>query len=175
MAFRALMTTFIVTVDSVGPSVDSVAVIVDTNRCIECEWIPRRVFQALGGFVMGNPKPRVLYILLSLALFVSSGCANQARYRSSCPCGPDWMSEGLRCALAPQEFAGADFRPACRDHDLGYEVPGKPKKQTDDEFLEANLVACECSSAPCLCRATAHMLYLNVHLFGWLSYWQSQS
>lgn len=116
----------------------------------------------------------VLVFTLSILVATASGCANQARFLSACPCGPDWMSEGLRCTLAPQGCAEADFKPACKQHDLDYEIPGKPRKETDDEFLARNLAACECSSAPCLCSLTAYWLYANVRLFGWVSYWQSQ-
>jgi hypothetical protein len=116
----------------------------------------------------------VLFVVLSCLLVGFSGCANQPRYLSVCPCGPDWMSEDLRCAVVPQECAGANFRPACSQHDLDYEVPGKPRKESDCEFLDRTLTACGSSTNPSGCRATAYMLFLHLRLFGALSYWQSQ-
>ncbi|MCC7373057.1 MAG: Ig-like domain-containing protein [Verrucomicrobiales bacterium] len=72
-------------------------------------------------------------------------------------CGPDGGDY-----LVPDNpngllFPCASFYEACRAHDIGYNMCGKPKKETDDRFLTDMLLACDCLSGPlrASCRLNA--------------------
>lgn len=59
-------------------------------------------------------------------------------------CGPDGWDY-----LVPDNpngllFPCATFYPACRTHDIGYNTCGRPQAQTDNQFLNDMLAACDC-------------------------------
>jgi hypothetical protein len=59
-------------------------------------------------------------------------------------CGPDGWDY-----LVPDNpngllFPCASFFSACKAHDIGYNTCGKPKQETDDQFLADMLAACQC-------------------------------
>lgn len=84
-------------------------------------------------------------------------------------CGPDWMPEALK-QLIPQDFHGADFRPACRRHDAAYTSSGIPRRTADMRFRGDLLTACENSARPIRCQQRARTMYAAVRMFGSLSY-----
>ena len=81
------------------------------------------------------------------------------------PCGPEGVPPFLK-RLIPQGFAGADFRPACRQHDDCYDNHGVPRKHCDQAFRADMYRACENSRHPRLCRMTANRRYRTVRLLG---------
>jgi len=90
--------------------------------------------------------------------------------RANTPCGPDWVPPPFR-NLMTQGAAGADFRPACRQHDQCY-AKGTcvPKEQCDREFLDNALRACDQSWWPNHCRRKAHFMSWLIETFGASSY-----
>ena len=60
--------------------------------------------------------------------------------------------------LIPQEFHGADFRPACRKHDACYRTPGVDKRACDRQYGRDMQAACNCSSRPICCRVVAGLM-----------------
>ncbi len=80
------------------------------------------------------------------------------------PCGP-----GLHNWLIPQGAFGADFRPACAQHDACY-TAGCNRKACDCQFRATMHQACECSRHPALCRMRANAYYTATRLFGGLVY-----
>ena len=82
------------------------------------------------------------------------------------PCGPGESFGGNR--LFKQGYAGADFRPACAQHDACLMSGRCSRYQCDRQFLDNLDAACCCSSRPWLCRLKARKYYLGVRLFGWL-------
>lgn len=111
---------------------------------------------------------RPLAATMVLASVAMSGCANDQALLSTRPCGPGYLDN----AFVPQGFVGADFRPACRQHDLCY-MNGRDRKECDLEFRDDMLKACECSDHPTLCRLKACQWYLQVRVLGGLPYLQS--
>lgn len=101
-------------------------------------------------------------------LFVGS-CLITAGMADDRPCGPDSIQGPLR-NLIPQGAFGADFRPACRQHDACYRFCIKPRKQCDRDFLAGMLCACNNSYRPRRCRRKARMMYRMTRLFGRRSY-----
>ncbi len=89
----------------------------------------------------------------------STSVADQAN-----PCGPDNMPPALR-QLIPQEYHGANFRPACSRHDRCY-VSGPSRRQCDQRFKRDLLKACECSDRPIRCRIVARTMYRATAMFG---------
>lgn len=82
------------------------------------------------------------------------------------PCGP--KDSFGRNWLIPQGFLGADFRPACANHDACLASGCYSRKACDRMYL-ANLdCACNDSMFPFLCRLEARKCYLGVRLFGWM-------
>lgn len=74
--------------------------------------------------------------------------------QEDCPCGPSGKN-GPLARLIPQEFHGADFRPACRAHDACYGSPGSCRAECDRRFRQDLLCACGDSTHPALCRFIA--------------------
>jgi hypothetical protein len=109
---------------------------------------------------------RATLILCALTLACSVGCSSNQLAR---PCGPGYLGN----ILIPQGFCGADFRPACRQHDRCYSS-NCPRKACDDRFLDDMLGACQCSNMPGLCRLRAYQWYWQVRLLGWPGYLESQ-
>lgn len=82
------------------------------------------------------------------------------------PCGPSESFGGNWLFL--QGFAGADFRPACANHDACLASGCYSRKACDRMYL-ANLdSACHNAMFPFLCRLEARKSYLGVRLFGWM-------
>jgi hypothetical protein len=81
------------------------------------------------------------------------------------PCGADSMGPVAK-KLIPQEFRGADFRPACRRHDNCYDTPGSNKRECDRQFLHDLQCSCKYSENPIACRCVARMFYVSVKLGG---------
>jgi hypothetical protein len=84
--------------------------------------------------------------------------SSSAQAQSNCPpwrpCGAGNSWGGNR--LVPQGFYGADFRPACLQHD----TCELSDRQCDRQFLGAMYSACETSTHPALCRMKARRYYL---------------
>lgn len=80
------------------------------------------------------------------------------------PCGPGNSWGGNRGFA--QGAYGADFRPACAQHDACLANGCNSRKSCDREFLNNMYSACECSDKPLLCRHKARMYYLGARLFG---------
>jgi len=107
-------------------------------------------------------------VLTFMALVMLAGHTAHAD-QSSRPCGPGILSN----ILIPQGFVGADFRPACRQHDACY-ASGCTRRQCDDAF-KANLFrACAGSKRPMACRMKAMQWYWQVRLLGGRPYRVSQ-
>ncbi len=89
---------------------------------------------------------------------------------SSCPpwrpCGP--QDSFGRNWLFPQKFFGADYRPACAQHDACLMSGCTSRKACDRMFLANMDCACNHSLFPNLCRLEARKCYLGVRLFGWM-------
>ncbi|MGI9517357.1 MAG: phospholipase A2 [Pirellulaceae bacterium] len=90
------------------------------------------------------------------------------------PCGPDTLPPAIK-HLVPQGSGGADFRPACQQHDNAYGsgccCPSR--YEVDVQFLNNMLNECSCSRNPQLCRQRAWHYYRMVRMFGekqWLRY-----
>jgi len=77
------------------------------------------------------------------------------------PCGPGTRRNLIRLFI-PQGFAGADFKPACREHDHCYGLKGVDKAACDSAMYAQMLCACENSRRPRLCRLTARIMYRSV-------------
>lgn len=104
-------------------------------------------------------------LLLTVAL-LSNGtavCGDDA------PCGPSWMPDSLKRFIA-QDFANADYRPACRCHDACYQASGISRRQCDRRFRRHLLAACRNSTRPIRCRQKANMMFVAVRVFGRRSY-----
>lgn len=99
--------------------------------------------------------------------------ANLAWAQDDCPCGPS-SRNGPFARLIPQEFQGADFRPACRAHDACYGCPGADKEACDRQFLNDLLCACQNSNNPRRCSAWARRMYLATRLGGKRSFERAQ-
>ena len=108
------------------------------------------------------PAACARYALILLALGCSTAGAVDFGPR---PCGPDQLQGPLRY-LVPQEVAGADFRPACRKHDLCYEVPGADRSACDRQYLEDMQGACAASRRPRCCRTVARLMYVTTRIAG---------
>lgn len=81
------------------------------------------------------------------------------------PCGPGNSNGGNR--LFAQGFYGADFRPACANHDACL-ASGLSRKQCDRQFLADMQASCATSSNPELCMRKAQKYYIGARLFGGL-------
>ncbi|MEP3479309.1 MAG: hypothetical protein ABJZ55_08685 [Fuerstiella sp.] len=103
--------------------------------------------------------------MFRLSLFAALLFAASTASADDRPCGPDRMPPFLK-RFVPQGFAGADFRPACRQHDRCYDNHGIPRKQCDQAFQANMHCACEQSRFPALCRMAANRRYRMVRLFG---------
>ncbi|MFM1945026.1 MAG: hypothetical protein RI897_4008, partial [Verrucomicrobiota bacterium] len=59
-------------------------------------------------------------------------------------CGPDGWDYVVPDNPNGLLFPCATFYDACRTHDIGYNTCGKPQRETDDQFLQDMLRACDC-------------------------------
>lgn len=105
--------------------------------------------------------------VLFLILFLSFAAAplSAETFLERCPCGPDSVKGPFRLLLM-QGHRGADFRDACRKHDLCYDTPGSCRKECDDLFLEDLLAVCDESKAPKMARFKAKLASWLVDNFG---------
>ncbi len=92
---------------------------------------------------------------------------------TSRPCGPAAMKGPLRF-LIPQGVCGADFRPACHQHDDCYDEPGVNKDRCDRRFLRDMECACSQSKHPRLCRFVARVMYRATKKRGSLAFRSAQ-
>lgn len=96
--------------------------------------------------------------------------AAQAEARDRCPawrpCGPGNSWTGNR--WLPQGFYGADFRPACANHDACLASGNFSRRECDEQFHQNMLNACANSSNPRACARQAHKYYAAARLFGWM-------
>lgn len=84
------------------------------------------------------------------------------------PCGPGNTWGGN--LLFKQGFHGADFRPACQNHDNRLASGMYSRAQVDRMFLDDMYCACDSSSHPILCRMKARHYYIGARLFGGFYY-----
>ncbi|HMO15584.1 MAG TPA: hypothetical protein PKD64_16560 [Pirellulaceae bacterium] len=90
------------------------------------------------------------------------------------PCGPEGRN-GILSRLIPQEFHGADFRPACRTHDACYDTFGSSRRECDRQFRDDLLRACDCADRPIACRIVARNMARATRLGGGSAFRRSQS
>ena len=119
------------------------------------------------------PPAVVLFALLFAGPAASAGCGGPG----SAPCGPDYVPPILRRILIPQVGLGADFRPACAQHDRCYTVGYRDRYgrrttrlQCDRQFLGNLDRACDSALLPGLCRLRARGDYLAVRIYGAVSF-----
>lgn len=72
--------------------------------------------------------------------------------------------------LTPQGHRGADFRPACQQHDNCYSQGLFSRKTCDNNYLNGMLSACQNSRNPKACARRARFMHGGVRLFGGLFY-----
>lgn len=85
------------------------------------------------------------------------------------PCAPSWLPAPF-ARLVPQQFGGADFRPACRAHDNCYGAAVWSRRSCDLALRDNLFAACATSRYPIACRATAQSMFLLTRAFGQGSY-----
>jgi hypothetical protein len=90
-------------------------------------------------------------------------------------CGTDhgWIANAK---LLPQTAGGANFRPACNDHDRCYSTPFASKKACDDQFYLDMKQRCETRAFDDrqFCRAGAWIYYNAVKYGGNKAFYESQ-
>jgi hypothetical protein len=77
--------------------------------------------------------------------------------------------------LLPQGFMGADFRPACTNHDNNYSTPHYDKRQADQQLHRDALCACENSRFKVGCRLMAHTMFRLVDRHGDSAFQKAQA
>ena len=118
-------------------------------------------------------------ILLVTVVFVmtadrtASGVEFVDPYATDSPCGPNG-SNRLWAKLIPQGWRGADFRPACRVHDVCYTTSATDRKQCDAEFGKSLEASCANSRRPRMCRFVARVMARSVDRYGARAYRQGQ-
>jgi hypothetical protein len=122
------------------------------------------------GFFFNMRALKVIWLPnVLLAFFVSSSTfhvvADQPAILRQYPCGPDSLTGPIR-RLIPQGAFGADFKPACRQHDACYDTPYSDRDQCDRDYLLDMNCACEKSKHPFLCKMVARALYNTTHRHG---------
>ncbi len=124
---------------------------------------------------LGGRAGVLLAAVVFLTLLSVSGCAApRGGTPDPAPCGPASWPLGLR-RLVPQQFGGADFRPACRCHDRCYETAGAERTTCDDGFRQQLHQACDSSRHPVLCRLVANTMHVAVAVCGGSCYRRGQS
>ena len=117
---------------------------------------------ASGGPLLGPPPP-----CTGPKICLPTPGFNPAEHFNGC--GPGDTPIGALVPNNPNFIACATFRDACNQHDIGYSTCNKPKKETDSEFLQNMLAACDCISDPdqrASCEDNANLYYLAVSNFG---------
>jgi len=112
-------------------------------------------------------------LILGFAVFWCGSFARVAAGQDDSPCGPS-SRNGPLARLIPQDYQGADFRPACRSHDACYGCPGADKESCDRQFLEDLICACQNSAHPRRCEAWARRMYLATRVAGRKSFLRGQ-
>lgn len=112
-------------------------------------------------------------IVLAALFFSSAALSSSATAQDNCPCGPN-SRNGPLARLIPQEYSGADFRPACRAHDACYGCSGSDKEACDRQFLADLVCACQNSNNPRRCEAWARRMYLATRVAGKKSFNRAQ-
>ena len=125
---------------------------------------------------MFRPSAAAVFVTAGLLAWCpasSAGCGDPG----AAPCGPGYVPPILRRILIPQVGLGADFRPACAQHDRCYTVGYRDaygrrttRLQCDRQFLGNLDRACDSAFLPGLCRLRARGDYLAVRLYGPLSF-----
>jgi hypothetical protein len=84
---------------------------------------------------------KLFLIVMTVSLLMAVGGAREAQAQLQArPCGPDSVPPVLK-VLFWQGSGGADFKPACREHDRCYtKGSGRLKADCDCEFLHRRLV-----------------------------------
>lgn len=79
--------------------------------------------------------------------------------------------------VVPQGFGGADFRPACNQHDLCYGTLGVSRSFCDDQFSRDLMRSCTLPSVqnPLRCLEGAAIYSTGVRVFGRGSYREAQA
>jgi hypothetical protein len=116
-----------------------------------------------------------LGLVLSLAIPVHAQTDRREKQdlTKTRPCGPDSI-KGVFRYLLPQGFLGADFRPACRNHDDNYDTPNSNKRQADQQLRRETLAACESSRFKLGCRMMARTMYRLVDRYGDSAFQEAQ-
>lgn len=118
----------------------------------------------------GEVMPRKILVLAGLLLGstvafadepLRPGVTSVSQQEQRRPCGPGTRRNLIRLFI-PQGFAGADFKPACREHDNCYGLKGADKAACDAAMHAQMLCACGNSRRPRLCRLTANIMYSSV-------------
>ena len=113
------------------------------------------------------------FVFLFFSLVCLIALSGRAAAQDDCPCGPS-SRNGPFARLIPQEYHGADFRPACRAHDACYGCPGSDKEACDRQFLADLVCACQNSENPRRCEAWARRMYLATRVAGKRSFIRAQ-
>lgn len=119
-----------------------------------------------------KPRSGLAGIIWTATLWLGVLAGNAAG-QDDCPCGPS-SRNGPLARLIPQEYHGADFRPACRAHDACYNCPGADKEACDRQFLQDLVRACQNSAHPRRCEAWARRMYLATRVGGRRSFLRGQ-
>ena len=111
---------------------------------------------------------RVQFVCTSLLVIgVVMVMTSESHAQSWRPCGPDTLPPAIK-HFVPQGAGGADFRPACQQHDNAYGSGSccQSRYEVDVEFLNNMLNACACAQNPQLCRQRAWHYYRLVRKHG---------
>ena len=110
---------------------------------------------------------KLFLIVMTVSLLMAVGGAREAQAQLQArPCGPDSVPPVLK-VLFWQGSGGADFKPACREHDRCYtKGSGRLKADCDCEFLHNLQAACQCSRNPRRCHRRAKIMYRMTVRFG---------
>ncbi|MEZ6059029.1 MAG: phospholipase A2 [Planctomycetaceae bacterium] len=106
---------------------------------------------------------RTLTILAVMACCVRAEA--QRPDLAACPCGPDWIV-GADRALIPQDWYGANFRPACNRHDACLNAGCDSRGRCDRQFRRDLLASCRNSARPGECRRVSNIMYRAVRSYG---------
>jgi Group XII secretory phospholipase A2 precursor (PLA2G12) len=126
---------------------------------------------SLGGGPMGSPPPPCSG---AKVCFPKPGW-NPSDHVNGC--GPGNTPVGALVPNNPNRMPCASFLDACNQHDIGYSTCNRPKAETDMEFLQNMLAACDCLSDPderLSCEDHAMTYYRAVSNFGGGAYNDAQ-
>ncbi|HET6426290.1 MAG TPA: hypothetical protein VFG20_21540 [Planctomycetaceae bacterium] len=105
------------------------------------------------------------YLLAAICLVAGMSEMASAQCPPWRPCGPGNTWGGNR--LFRQGAGGADFRPACANHDACL-ASGFSRRACDQAYYNQMTAACACSDNPGKCMRKARSQYIGVRLFGGL-------